>query len=67
MDAIFTSLIAMRDLKRSRGLTNFRTSSVYIVNQKMHGPVLAALSDKILTRDEQVLDLSDYSKFAYQG
>ncbi|MRI34356.1 malate synthase G [Endozoicomonas sp. OPT23] len=55
MDGMFTSLIAMHDLKRSG---NSRAGSVYIVKPKMHGPEEVAFANKLFAAIEAVLGLS---------
>ncbi|MGN6580893.1 MAG: malate synthase G [Bordetella sp.] len=54
LDALITSLAAMRDLALKR---NSRTGSIYIVKPKMHGPAEVLFASELFSRVEDVLDL----------
>lgn len=54
MDAVVTSLIAMRDLTLKQ---NSEHGSVYIVKPKMHGPEEVAFADTLFARTEDLLQI----------
>jgi malate synthase len=54
-DAVFTSLIALHDLRGGRA--NSPAGSIYIVKPKMHGPEEAAFADRLFSRTEDLLGL----------
>lgn len=54
MDAVITSLIAMRDLSLKQ---NSEHGSVYIVKPKMHGPEEVAFADRLFARTEDLLNI----------
>ena len=58
MDAFISTLCAMHDFKNK---INSRTSSVYIVKPKMHGPEEVEFTNTIFEKVEDVLGIKRYS------
>jgi malate synthase len=61
MDAMITTLCALHDLRKTEGVRNSVTGSVYVVKPKMHGPEEVAFADTIFARVEDVLGLPRYT------
>jgi malate synthase len=58
MDAFFTTIAGMHDLKNKK---NSKKGSIYIVKPKMHGPDETAFTDLIFSKVEKLLGLKEYT------
>ena len=61
MDAMISTLIAMHDLADTNLLSNSRSSSVYIVKPKMHGPEEVAFANLLFNEVEDALGLTRHT------
>ncbi|MDC0477167.1 malate synthase G [Pelagibacteraceae bacterium] len=58
MDAFIATLCALHDFKNKN---NSRTTSVYIVKPKMHGPEEVAFTNTLFSKIEEALGIKEYS------
>ncbi len=58
MDAFFTTIAALHDLRKKR---NSRSGSIYIVKPKMHGPEETAFTNLIFSKVEELLGLKKFT------
>jgi malate synthase len=61
LDALFTSLCGLHDIKGLGSLRNSRAGSIYIVKPKMHGPEEATFTNALFDAVEDVLSLTRHT------
>ncbi len=57
IDAVFTALIALHDVRGVNTIHNSRAKSIYLVKPKMHGPEEVAFATEVFGRVEDLLSL----------
>ena len=57
LDALFTTLGSLHDLRGNTALANSRTGSMYVVKPKMHGPEEVAFTCDLFSKVEEALGL----------
>ncbi len=58
MDAFFTTIAALHDLRKKR---NSKTGSIYIVKPKMHGPEETAFTNLLFSEVEKLIGLKKFT------
>ena len=58
LDALIVTLCALHDLRRSSGVRNSRTGSIYFVKPKMHGPKEVAFTVDTFAQIEEAFNLT---------
>jgi malate synthase len=58
LDALITTLLALRDLRTTGPVKNSRTGSIYIVKPKLHGAAEVAFTVQVMDEVEKVLGLA---------
>jgi len=61
LDAVFTALIGVHDVKGLGTLRNSRAGSIYIVKPKMHGPEEAGFTNRLFDAVEDLLGLARHT------
>jgi len=61
LDAVFTGLIGLHDLKGLGRFRNSRKGSIYVVKPKMHGPEEAAFTNDLFDAVEDAFSLSRHT------
>jgi malate synthase len=61
LDALFTSLCSVHDLRGLGTLRNSRTGSIYIVKPKMHGPEECSFTNALFDATEDLLGLARHT------